>query len=128
MFGQFDEQSSPKPILVVDDNDELRYLMSRALEQAGYVVFEARNGTEALALLAERVQIQLLITDVQMPGLSGLELFKRFRDDSSAPALFISGYALQASDLPGPLLEKPFTPALLVETVKRLLAPTLMGT
>jgi CheY-like chemotaxis protein len=128
MFGQFDEQSSPKPILVVDDNDELRFLMSRALEGAGYTVFEARDGTEAVELLAERIQIQLLITDLQMPGLSGLELVKRFRADSSAPVLFITGYALDASELPGPMLEKPFTPALLVETVKRLLATTLMET
>lgn len=128
MFGQFDEQSSPKPILVVDDNDELRFLMSRALEAAGYTVFEARDGTEAVELLAERIQIQLLITDVQMPGLSGLELVKRFRADSGAPVLFITGLTLDATELPGPMLAKPFTPARLVETVKRLLATTLMGT
>jgi CheY-like chemotaxis protein len=128
MFGQFDEQSSPKPILLVDDNDEVRRLMSRALENAGYSVLGARDGAEALQLLAEGVQVQLLITDIQMPGLSGLDLVKGFRAASSAPVLFISGYARGATELPAPLLEKPFTPAVLVETVKRLLATTLMGT
>jgi CheY-like chemotaxis protein len=120
--GQYSEQSSPKPILLVDDNDELRQLMARALDDAGYIVLEARNGREALDVLAEGPQVQLLITDIAMPGMSGIEVASRFMSGSSLPVLFISGYAQEPAELPGPLLAKPFTPDTLVDTVKRLLA------
>jgi CheY-like chemotaxis protein len=125
MFRPLDEQSSPKPILLVDDQEEVRLLMSRVLRDAGYSVLEARDGTEALDVLAEGIQIQLLITDIQMPGLNGVELARLA--PAGVPVLFVSGYSQPAAELPGPLLAKPFTAKVLVDTVKRLAAKTLMG-
>jgi two-component system, cell cycle sensor histidine kinase and response regulator CckA len=121
-FGLSGEQSSPKPILLVDDNDEVRELLARALEEAGYIVLQARDGAEALEVLADGPQVQLLITDILMPGMTGVEVASHFMAAASVPVLFISGYARELPDIPGPILEKPFTPDALVETVKQLLA------
>ena len=123
-FGQSGEQSSPKPILLVDDNEELRQIMARALDDAGYIVLQARDGAEALEILAVGLQIQLLITDIAMPGMTGVEVASHFMAAANVPVLFISGYVQEPADLPGPILEKPFTPDTLVDTVKRLLAIT----
>jgi CheY-like chemotaxis protein len=121
-FRQYGEQSSPKPILLVDDNDQLRQIMARALDDAGYIVLQAKDGAEALDILATGPQIQLLITDIAMPGMTGIEVASHFMAGASVPVLFISGYAHQSSELPGPILQKPFTAETLVDTVKRLLA------
>lgn len=67
-------------ILVVEDDDSLRRVMQCQLEQRGYEVFTASDGSKALALL-EKEQYQLVITDLMMPGISGLELLKRIRSD-----------------------------------------------
>jgi CheY-like chemotaxis protein len=123
-FGQSAEQSSPKPILIVDDNDQVRYLMARALKDAGYTVLEASDGPSALDLLAEGFEIQLLVTDILMPGLSGLEVASHVMAAFQVPVLFVSAHAQQSAEIPGPILWKPFTSAMLVDTVKRLLAVT----
>ena len=120
-FGLSGEQSSPKPILLVDDNDQVRELLARA-EEAGYIVLQARDGAEALDVLRDGPQVQLLITDILMPGITGVEVASHFMAAASVPVLFISGYARELSDIPGPILEKPFTPEALVDTVKQLLA------
>lgn len=122
---QYGEQSSPKPILLVDDNDQLRQIMARALDDAGYIVLQAKDGPEALDVLAVGPQIQLLITDIAMPGMTGIEVASHFMAGANVPVLFISGYAQEPAELPGPILPKPFTPETLVDTVKRLLA--IMG-
>lgn len=122
-FRQYGEQSSPKPILLVDDNDQLRQVMARALDAAGYIVLQAKDGSEALDVLSVGPQIQLLITDITMPGMTGIELASHFMAGSNAPpVLFISGYPQGLAELPGPFLQKPFTPETLVDTVKRLSA------
>ena len=124
-FRQYGEQSSPKPILLVDDNEQLRQIMARALDNAGYIVLQATDGAEALDVLAVGPQIQLLITDIAMPGMNGIELASHCMAASHVPVLFISGNPQESSELPGPILHKPFTPETLVDTVKRLLA--IMG-
>jgi CheY-like chemotaxis protein len=123
-FRQYGEQSSPKPILLVDDNYHLRQIMARALDAAGYIVLQARDGSEALDILASGPQIQLLITDIAMPGIPGTEVASHFMARAGVPVLFISGFGQEAAELPGPFLQKPFTTQALVDTVKRLLAIT----
>jgi CheY-like chemotaxis protein len=67
-----------KTVLVVDDEDIVRALSRRALARKGYAVIEASNGEEALALFErEEGRIDLVVTDIMMPGMSGLELARQ---------------------------------------------------
>jgi two-component system NtrC family response regulator len=69
----------PTSILVVDDDESLRRVTQLQLEEAGYPVLTASNGTEALRLIDEEIPA-LVITDLKMPSLSGLELLRKIRD------------------------------------------------
>jgi two-component system cell cycle sensor histidine kinase/response regulator CckA len=113
-------------ILVVDDESMVRILAERALREAGYLVLSAENGTEALELLASlQRHLDLVITDLRMPGLSGDLLAVALRQQNpDLPVLFISGTPAGAESLPGPLLLKPFTPDGLVAAVRTLLSAT----
>src|SRR3974377_1332857 len=70
----------PKSILVVDDDESLRRVTQLQLEEAGPLVLAASNGTEALALIEEDPPA-LVVTDLKMPGLSGLELLNKIRSE-----------------------------------------------
>ena len=110
-------------VLVVDDEDAVREVIRRVLEEAGYKVWEAREGSEALRLLTECV-IDAVITDIRMPGMDGWQLAALLKLlTPPRPVLFISGYAahLGAIALPGPVLAKPFKPAQLIDALRRLL-------
>ena len=109
-------------ILVVEDEEPLRRYVARLLEDQGYRVITARDGTAALALLQHPGSpVQLVVSDVSMPNMSGPELAQRLRDDPAAPAvLFISGEQ-NVSGLPGPLLSKPFQPQELSRVVQEML-------
>jgi len=115
------EQLTPKTILLVEDNDAVRQVITRILTGDGYQVIEANDGRQALGVLARDAPIDLLITDVVMPGPTGFEVASHFIAARNVPVLFISGYAQERTDIPGPILRKPFTPAALLDTVRRLL-------
>jgi PAS domain S-box-containing protein len=115
-------------ILVVEDDPLVRSVTVRALRSAGHDVLVAGNGDEALALAARRAApIDLVVTDVVMPGLSGPEVVAALQ--AARPglrALFVSGYPADALArrrvLAGvELLAKPFTAASLLERVRTLL-------
>jgi CheY-like chemotaxis protein len=98
-------------VLVVDDEDALRRYMSRVMEDAGYHVLVAQDGLHGLSLFhASRFPVELVITDVCMPRMTGPELAACIASGQyPPPVLFMSGgYA--DSDLPGPVLRKPFLP------------------
>jgi len=114
-------------ILVVDDEVALLEGTRRILAQAGYRVITASGGGEALdAARARPGQIDILLTDVAMPGMRGDQLANALREDSPAlRVLFMSGFAgaivRSATDLAGEeLIEKPFTEPRLLERVARL--------
>ena len=80
-----------KTILIADDDPEIRETLRCLLECAGYVTVEASDGAEALAAV-RGMQFDLLITDVQMPELDGLELLEALRYRQQAPRVIaISG-------------------------------------
>jgi two-component system cell cycle sensor histidine kinase/response regulator CckA len=119
-------------ILLVEDEEAVRELTSMVLTELGYKVLEAGDGEEALRIAQDRArEMQLVITDVVMPGLSGPELVTRLREwQPQANVLFCSGYTADAIGHLGVLdggisfLQKPFTPEILARKVRE----TLQGT
>ena len=117
-------------ILFVEDEDAVRSVAARLLRARGYEVIEAADGEEALILAEEYAgQIDLLISDVIMPGIDGPTLLKKARGFlGSAPVMFISGYAeAEFSDLLEDekgvtFLPKPIDIKTLAERVKQQLA------
>jgi two-component system, chemotaxis family, chemotaxis protein CheY len=65
-----------KTVLVVDDSETVRHEIARALEKAGFAVIEARDGVEALAV-ADRSTLNMVILDVNMPRLNGLDMLEK---------------------------------------------------
>jgi two-component system cell cycle sensor histidine kinase/response regulator CckA len=116
-------------ILVVEDEDAVRAVACASLRRQGYTVLEAPNARAALEVLAEfSDRIELLLTDVVMPGLSGPALADRLatlRPDTRV--LFMSGYTDDAIVRHGILepglnfLQKPFTPDILAQKVRQVL-------
>ncbi len=77
-----------KRILAVDDEPNMRRLLEISLRQAGYVALSAANGKDALALMKAE-QIDLIVSDLHMPGMSGIELLKQIRDDNETVPFII---------------------------------------
>lgn len=114
-------------ILLVDDEAIVRAMMSLALGRKGYTVLEAANGLDALGVF-ERYSgtIDLLLTDVAMPGLNGRELFENLASRRSGlKVLFVSGYAGDTFQVPPeqevPFLPKPFLLEALLQKVREVL-------
>jgi signal transduction histidine kinase len=121
--------SAPKTILVVEDEVPLRAVVHRILAEGGYTVIEARGPAEAIAHLERHGGVDLLLTDVVMPEMTGSELGRRARELRPAlRVLYMSGYTgavLATGDLreaPAPLLNKPFTASDLLRMVSQALA------
>jgi DNA-binding response OmpR family regulator len=113
-------------ILVVDDDLELSGLIGYALRQAGYMVIEAADGDAALVAF-ERESPALVILDVNLPRLSGLEVCRRIRAASRVPVMMLTVRSaeedqVQALDLGADdYLTKPFSPRTLLARVRALL-------
>lgn len=115
-------QLASKTIMVVDDNEQVCSIVARVLRRGGYDVIEAHDGVEALRMLPTIPQLQLLVTDVVMPGLGGFELASHVSAACNVPVLFISAHHPTDREIPGPVLQKPFAPETLLDMVARLLA------
>ena len=113
-------------ILVVDDDTLLRRSLSLQLEQAGYRVSPAENAEDALAL-AQRDRPDLILLDIGLPGMDGLEAVRHFQKEMDVPVIFVSarrreldtilGLELGADDY----ITKPFNPDVLLAHVKAVL-------
>ncbi|MDP1889576.1 MAG: response regulator [Gemmatimonadaceae bacterium] len=123
-------EDGARTLLVVEDEGAVRELVRTALTRAGYRVLAARDGEEALTRAAAHAgRIDLLVTDVVMPGLNGRELALRFRQARpDARVLFMSGFAADVIAEDGglsgdsELLLKPFTPDELLSRVRAALS------
>jgi DNA-binding NtrC family response regulator len=114
-------------ILVIDDEESMRDSCRQTLSRDGNSVEAAADGTEGLAMLAER-SFDVVVLDLRMPGLSGVEVLKRIRQsDPAAVVIVITGYATVDSAVEAmkngayDFLPKPFTPDTLRAIVKRAL-------
>jgi PAS domain S-box-containing protein len=110
-------------VLLVEDADALRDLTRRILTEAGYAVLEARNGVQAVRIVARQGPVDLLVSDIVMPGMSGRDLALRLRDKTpDLPIVFMSGYtddALLGGDfITTRLLPKPFDAEQLLRAVR----------
>ena len=119
-------------VLLVEDEEAVRTMAARVLRQRGYTVLEAATGASALALLESHDgQVDVLVTDIVMPEMSGLELAERVGAvREGIRVLYMSGYAESAPGLEhvaGSLLHKPFRANELVGTVRRLIDGARMG-
>ncbi|HEU4680296.1 MAG TPA: response regulator [Gemmatimonadales bacterium] len=122
-------------VLVVDDEDGVRDIVCRALRAAGFRALEAAQGAEALELIAAGSEaVDLVITDVVMPGLDGRELGRRLgvsRPD--LPVLYMSAYDVNdifrrgSPSASAPFLQKPFTQEILLTQVEQLLKQPAAG-
>jgi DNA-binding response OmpR family regulator len=117
-------------VLLVEDEDSIRHLMHKYLEREGYQLLEARNAEEAADIAAVYQEpIDILVTDVVMPGMTGPELAERLallRPDMKV--LFVSGYRHDTMEHYGllnrdlNLLPKPFPATELLRRVQALLS------
>lgn len=117
-------------VLFAEDEPLIRLVATDALVEAGFRVIEVADGQGALAQLAAHPEIELLITDVRMPGnIDGIELTHRVVERWPHMAIIVtSGHAhLEAGDLPrgGLFLSKPYAPATLVLMAASLVGPPL---
>lgn len=123
---------SPKTILVCDDEAPIRQIIAHKLRSAGHVVREARSGQEGLdAVITEGLRPDLILSDFQMPALSGLEMCQRLKASAAGatiPVLMLTarGYILGDADLAmtniRAVIAKPFGVKPLLERVEALLA------
>lgn len=112
-------------VLVVDDEELYRRSLGRILSRAGHQFSEARDATEALALLAQG-GLDLVIADLRMPGLNGLELIRQIHEiDPDLPCIVVTGFGSAESSIEALragafwYLEKPFDQGHL-DVVRRL--------
>ena len=118
-------------VLLAEDEDALRALLGRVLTGSGYHVISGRNGAEALAAVRARGgRVDLLLTDVVMPHMSGTELASALGGEQPGlKVLFMTGHtddpslAGRLGDGYAELLQKPFTNEALLRVVRRLLGP-----
>ncbi|MDE3009281.1 MAG: response regulator [Pseudomonadota bacterium] len=118
-----------KTILAVDDSPSIRQLVTHTLKDAGYAVIEAANGVEGLAK-AKGSQVQLVLTDQNMPQMDGMTMIKNIRglvQHRSTPILVLTTETSDAMKAQGKAagatgwLVKPFDPVKLVAVVQKLI-------
>jgi CheY-like chemotaxis protein len=117
-------------IVVVEDHEDIRYLLQRSLERAGHQVVTANDGAAALDVIRQH-RPDVVVTDVDMPRMTGLDLCRAIRADASLrhiPVVLASGSMLPGDERAAAAganatLLKPFLPAQLLACVRELLPP-----
>ena len=110
-------------ILIVDDNPEIREIINVLLGGEGFEVSEAENGSQALTLI-EQQDFDLIILDIMMPGMNGLEMCKKIRETNNIPIIMVSAKTQDIDKIVGlstgadDYVAKPFNPLELMARVK----------
>jgi DNA-binding response OmpR family regulator len=119
-------------ILLIEDERKIATLVARNLEAAGYAVTACDDGAEGVRAFG-RVQPALVVLDVGLPGMSGLEVLRRIREDGDVPVLVLTARSSEADKVLGlelgadDYLTKPFGTAELIARVRALLRRTAAG-
>lgn len=131
-FSRAKKETAPPLALIVDDEPAVLDIASRVLRASGFRTATASNGFDALAALAGSERIDILVTDLVMPSMTGDELSRRIRTETpDLPVLYLTGFAdrlfaeRQLLWDGEAFLEKPFTPTGLTEAVNLLLRPDM---
>lgn len=114
-------------ILVVDDDKEIVELLSIYIKNEGYEAIAANSGQEALDQLAAHSDIALMVLDIMMPGIDGIEVVKRVRKDSQIPIIIVSAKTTDMDKIQGLItgaddyVTKPFNPLEIMARIRSLL-------
>lgn len=121
------QPENAEKILIVDDEKDIRKLVGIYLKRQGYQILEAENGKQAIDLVRENSDIDLIIMDIMMPEMSGTESCAVIREFSSVPVLFLTAKTQEPDknevyDIGGDdFLSKPFEQGELIRKVKALI-------
>ena len=114
-------------VLVVDDEERMRKLISDFLKIKGYETVEAGDGEEAIEVFFADKEIALIILDVMMPKMDGWEVLKTVREHSKVPVIMLTARTEETDELKGfeygadEYISKPFSPKILVARVEAIL-------
>ena len=118
----------PETVLIVDDDPMILTFIEEEIGQYGYKSILANSAEEALAL-AEKERVDLLLTDIMMPGINGIDLAKQFAAlNPEIKILFMSGYVCPSIAHQGTagseyaFVQKPFAPNVLVKKIRKALS------
>jgi len=121
-----------KKILMVDDEEIIIKSLTKLLEKNGYEVFVAKNGQDAI-VMTEEEDFDLILADIRMPGMSGVETVEYIYKEKSAnrqkkiPTIFITGYADEMIEkksktlAPVAYIYKPFDTEVLLDNIKKVI-------
>jgi two-component system chemotaxis response regulator CheY len=124
------EKLMSKCVLVVDDSETVRQVLQLTLSNAGFDVIEAEDGDDALEKLASAPAVDMLITDLNMPNMDGLELIQKIREDGKhrfTPIVMLTTESSEEKKRAGReagasgWIVKPFKPEQLLKVVKMVL-------
>lgn len=116
-----------KKIIVADDEELIRNLVSDFLVKEGYEPLKASDGEEALALFDENPDVALLILDIMMPNMDGWEACRKLREKSNVPVIMLTARSQEFDELMGfeagadDYVTKPFSPSVLMKRIAALL-------
>jgi two-component system cell cycle sensor histidine kinase/response regulator CckA len=124
--NKYSRNGETATVLLVEDDDLMREMLAKLLAESGFVVLQAENAERAAEIARRKKRgIALLLTDVRMPGMSGIDLADELMVRPDMKVLFISGYPTNAhgQSLAGShyFLQKPFTPEEVVAKVLEIL-------
>nr|WP_320192277.1 ATP-binding protein [uncultured Desulfobacter sp.] len=127
------ERHCHETILLVEDDESLRRMLSSSLSDQGYTILEAENGEQATAIFEKsKGRIDLLITDMVMPGQNGLDMAMEFQATSAELRIILmSGYTentlIRDGNIPADItfINKPVTPASLSQVIAEVLGPVV---
>jgi two-component system, chemotaxis family, chemotaxis protein CheY len=94
----FGNEDTVKKVLVVDDSETIRLEVGRNLGQAGFSVFEARDGAEGLSVASSHLDLSLIVLDVNMPVMNGLDMLDRLKQEPKTQTIPVLLLTTEAQD------------------------------